>query len=145
MRIFNFLLAVFFCLPVTGYTETQCTPTPQMFLGTHYEDKFQNKVDIGQGLIITGRVLSAVTCEPIPGARIEHWQTGTSGFYTDKLRAYLLSDYVGSYRFETEWPGAPVPHIHFIVTAPGYKKLTTQWIGQEQVDHIDLDFILARE
>jgi protocatechuate 3,4-dioxygenase beta subunit len=145
MRISNFLFAVFFCLPAIGNTETPCGLTPQLPLGSHFVDKFLNKVDIGQGLIIKGKVKSAVSCEPIAGAKIEHWQTSTSGFYTDELRAYLQSGDDGSYRFETEWPGAPVPHIHFIITAPGYQKLVTQWVGQQQVEQIDLDFILVQE
>ena len=81
-------------------------------------------------------------CTPVANARIEHWQANTDGYYVDRLRAYLFSDEQGNFRFETEWPGARVPHIHFIVTAEGYKQLVTQWIGSDETAQITLDMVL---
>ena len=100
------------------------------------------KVDISKGLAVHGRILSARGCAPIADARIEHWQTGTKGFYEDRLRAYLYSDEEGNYRFQTEWPGAPVPHIHFRVSATGFKTLVTQWVGRGKVDRITFELVL---
>lgn len=123
----------------------QCTRTPTMGMGTHFKEINVHKVDISTGLVIYGRVLSASDCSPIAGARIAHWQTNKEGIYIDQLRAYLFSGNDGQYRFETEWPGASVPHIHFIVTAEDYEKLVTMWIGTEQVEQITLDFVLQPE
>ncbi len=119
-----------------------CKPTEQMFMGTHHKPITQQKTDIGQGLHIKGIVLSAKDCSPVENARIEHWQTNSDGQYVDELRAWLLSDANGNFEFETEWPGAPIPHIHFVVHAEGHKKLTTQWVGSEIIENINLELIL---
>ncbi|GAA4288842.1 dioxygenase [Georgenia daeguensis] len=89
----------------------------------------------------------------IPGARIEVWEADDDGFYdvqyTDGRtagRAHLFADDDGSYRF---WGVTPTPypiphdgpvgkmleatgrspmraaHLHFMVTAPGYRRLVT--------------------
>jgi len=119
-----------------------CKPTEQMSQGTHHKPITQQKINIGQGLHIKGTVLSAKDCSPIKNARIEHWQTNSNGKYVDELRAYLLSDTNGKFEFETEWPAALVPHIHFIIQAEGYKKIGTQWVGSEKVENINLELIL---
>ncbi|MQA93265.1 MAG: hydroxyquinol 1,2-dioxygenase [Streptosporangiales bacterium] len=91
--------------------------------------------------------------QPIPGARLEIWQADESGLYdvqyTDGRtagRACLFADEGGAYRFWAVTPGAyPIPtdgpigglleasgrlpmrpaHLHFMVSAPGYRKLIT--------------------
>lgn len=118
-----------------------CTPTRQTFLGNNYKPITTRKTDVGEGLRIQGRVLASQDCWPISGARIEHWQANADGNYVDRLRAYLLSAEDGGYRFNTDWSG--LNHIHFIVIAPGYKKLTTMWAGKRpQNNQINLDFVL---
>ena len=124
---------------------TECSPTPPMLEGTHFKPVTQEQVDVGQGLVVHGRVLAAPDCRPVPGARIAHWQAGEKGRYVDHLRAWLVSDVDGSYHFETEWPGLPVPHIHFTVTAEGYRPVTTQWVGDEPVERVEFDIILSPE
>ena len=78
------------------------------------------------------------------GARIEHWQAGKEGYYKDALRAYSFSKQNGEYWFQTEWPAAHVPHIHFTVSAAGYRSITTQWIGDEDeiLQAITFDIVL---
>lgn len=122
-----------------------CAPTPAMFQGTHYAPVSVQKVDVGKGMVFAGTVRSASGCVHIPGARIAHWQTNSAGYYVDALRAYLHAGTDGGYRFETEWPGAPIPHVHFIVSAPGYRTLTTQWVGEQPIDQVTLDFVLQPE
>ncbi len=133
---FNFILI---SPHVLGET---CIPTEQMSPGTHNKPITQQKINIGHGLNIKGTVLSAKDCSAIENARIEHWQTNSNSKYVDELRAYLLSDTNGKFEFETEWPGAPVPHIHFIVHAEGYNKLVTQWVGSKKIENINLELVL---
>jgi len=90
---------------------------------------------------------------PVPGARIEVWQADDDGFYDVQYadgrtagRAHLFAADDGSYRF---WAVTPTPypiphdgpvgrlleatgrspmraaHLHFMVTAPGYRRLVT--------------------
>ncbi|MFC4003224.1 intradiol ring-cleavage dioxygenase [Prauserella oleivorans] len=90
---------------------------------------------------------------PIPGARLEVWEADDDGFYDVQYddgrtagRAHLFSDDDGRYRF---WGVTPTPypiphdgpvgelleavgrspmraaHLHFMVTAPGYRRLVT--------------------
>lgn len=90
---------------------------------------------------------------PIPNARIEVWEADEDGFYDVQYsdgrtaaRAHLFSEADGSYRF---WGLTPTPyaipddgpvgqmlnvtgrsplrasHLHFMVTAPGYRRLVT--------------------
>ncbi len=142
MRLTILILMFVSLLLLSPAVASECTKTPTMGMGTHYKEINTHKVDISTGLVINGSVLSAKDCIPIAVARIAHWQTNKEGFYVDNLRAFLFSSDNGQYRFETEWPGAPVPHIHFIVTADGYEKLVTQWVGAEPVEQITLDFVL---
>ena len=90
---------------------------------------------------------------PVPGARIELWESDEDGFYDVQYeggpvanRAHLFTDAGGGYRFWSVRPAPyPIPHdgpvgelltaagrgpmrpahIHFLVTAPGYRTLTT--------------------
>ena len=90
---------------------------------------------------------------PVPGARIEVWEADEDGFYDVQYgdgrvagRAHLFADEDGSYSF---WGLTPTPypiphdgpvgkmlaavgrspvrasHLHFMVTAPGYRTLVT--------------------
>jgi protocatechuate 3,4-dioxygenase beta subunit len=123
-----------------------CIPTPHRSTGTHYEPVTVQRGDIGQGLVVSGRILAAPDCKPVPGARIAHWQADESGHYVDRLRAWLYSDAQGRYRFETEWPNLDPPHIHFIVTAEGYQTLETQWRGNgPRQKAIEFDMVLEKE
>ena len=90
---------------------------------------------------------------PVPGARIELWESDEDGYYDVQYeggpvanRAHLFTDAEGGYRFWSVRPAPyPIPndgpvgelltaagrgpmrpaHIHFLVTAPGYRTLTT--------------------
>ena len=67
-----------------------CTPTPSRTVGTHYDISkatFQPG-DIGDGLLFSGRVLSAKDCQPLPNEKVLYWQAGESGRYEDHLYAW---------------------------------------------------------
>lgn len=106
----------------------------------------------GQPCWVEGRV-TGTDGAPIAGARIEVWEADDDGFYDVQYddgrtagRAHLFSDGKGEYRF---WGVTPTPypiphdgpvgdmlaacgrspwrasHLHFMVTAPGYRRLVT--------------------
>lgn len=132
-----------FALPLAA-AAGECTPTPQRTTGTHYAPVTEQKINVGTGVVVRGRILAAPECTPVANARIAHWQADADGHYVDRLRAWLFADADGRYYFETEWPNLPVPHIHFIVTAAGYEVLETQWRGSERRDLIEFDMVLRR-
>ena len=110
-------------------------------------------------------VVTDVEGRPVPDARIEVWEADDQGFYDVQYgdgrvaaRAQLNADVSGSYRF---WALKPTPypipddgpvgrmlravgrspmrasHLHFMVTAPGYRRLVTH-IFVEGDDQLDL-------
>jgi catechol 1,2-dioxygenase len=93
--------------------------------------------------------------KPIPHAQVEVWHANLNGFYSFfgppqtpfNLRRTIMTDEKGCYQFRSIMPsGYSVPpngsteallqamgrhgnrpaHVHFFVTAKGYRKLTTQ-------------------
>jgi hydroxyquinol 1,2-dioxygenase len=107
----------------------------------------------GEPTEVSGRVLTP-DGKPIKDAVLDVWQTAPNGFYSTQdpnqdrynLRGRFRTDASGSYFFRTIKPTSyPVPtdgpvgtilnamgrhpmrpaHLHFIVTAPGYERLTT--------------------
>jgi protocatechuate 3,4-dioxygenase beta subunit len=111
-------------------------------------------VGTGPPCVVTGRVRS-VGGTPLPGAEIDVWQADDHGFYDVQQpgiqprangRGLFTADADGAFWFRTVLPcHYPIPtdgpvgalllatkrhpyrpaHIHFIVTAPGHRPLTT--------------------
>lgn len=95
----------------------------------------------GQPITIVGRVYSRGG-KPIPGARVEIWQTNARGRYHHEHDASAApwdpgfqgwgetrTGADGSYRFRTIKPvayGGRAPHVHFAVSAPGGRTFYTQ-------------------
>jgi hydroxyquinol 1,2-dioxygenase len=115
-------------------------------------------------------VVTDVEGRPVPHARIEVWEADDQGYYDvqygdDRVaaRAHLKADASGRYRF---WALKPTPypipddgpvgvmlravsrspmrasHLHFMVTAPGYRRLVTHIFveGDDQLDRGDSVF-----
>lgn len=105
-------------------------------------------------LFMQGQVLSEAG-QPVAGAKVEVWHANLMGTYSHfdtsqsdfNLRGTIVTDAQGRYQFRSFIPvGYSVPpngstdqllkqlgrhgsrpaHIHFFVSAPGYRKLTTQ-------------------
>jgi catechol 1,2-dioxygenase len=83
-------------------------------------------------LSVSGQVFD-VRGEIVPLAKIEVWQTDHLGHYDldgYRYRATLIGDSAGKYFFESVIPGhypdRVCQHIHYLVTAPGHKPITTQ-------------------
>ncbi len=108
----------------------------------------------GEPVWVHGRVTDAKG-NPIKGAKLDVWQANEDGFYDVQqkgiqpdmnLRGVFKSDKDGNYYFRSAYPRYyPIPHdgtvgkmlksldrnhnrpahLHFIVSAPGYEKVTT--------------------
>jgi catechol 1,2-dioxygenase len=124
-----------------------------------------DQLGTGRPAVVTGRVLS-VDGSPLPGATLDVWQASDRGFYDVQQpgeqprgngRGLFTADAGGAFWFRTVLPSHyPIPtdgpvgellratgrhafrpgHIHFIVTAPGHRALTTHLFvaGSEYID-----------
>ena len=119
------------------------TPTEDNIEGPYYrkDAPFRSKLsdDIkGDPLVISGSVLSPEG-SPLLGAVIEVWHASAQGEYDNDSPNFLFRGKVrlgrckSLYRLETVMPGQydlgeskRPAHIHYKVTADGYKPLTTQ-------------------
>jgi len=128
-------------------------------------------VGTGPQCVLEGRVLSA-DGRPLPGAELDVWQANDQGFYDVQQpdvqppgngRGRFTADSSGAYWFRTIVPTHyPIPtdgpvgtlleatkrhpyrpaHIHFIVTAPGHRPLTTH-IFVADSPYIESDAVFA--
>jgi protocatechuate 3,4-dioxygenase beta subunit len=125
----------------------------------------------GPRCVVSGRIVS-IDGTPIPNAEIDSRRADTTGFYDVQQpgiqsigngRALLRSDSEGRFHFRSVVPMYyPIPtdgpvgelldatgrhpyrpaHIHFLVTAPGYRELTTHiFIGGSE--YIESDAVFA--
>lgn len=128
--------------------QATCAPTPADAEGPFYKPNAPQRTSTGRGLVVMGTVLSAGSCAPVPGPRIEWWQANAGGQYDDAHRAVMTLGPDGRYRFETDFPagyyGRP-PHIHFKAFAPGHRSLTTQLYLKRGQTEAPFDLVLVRE
>lgn len=125
--------------------QERCVPTREDALGPFYRPGAPLRSSVGRGYVLTGRVLGAPTCRPVPGARLEFWLAGPDGRYGDAYRATVLADDAGAYRFESHFPpsyGARPPHIHVRVSAAGYRTLVTQHYPSPGSTQAKFDLVL---
>jgi protocatechuate 3,4-dioxygenase beta subunit len=88
------------------------------------------RASIGKGHVLTGVVLSALDCKPIPGARVELWQANAKGRYVRATSATVLVDRSGRFRFEGPYPASYEgrrPHIHLRIVASGHEVLLSRY------------------
>jgi protocatechuate 3,4-dioxygenase beta subunit len=113
-------------------------PTPRNEVGPFYKRlapnnaHLRNAGDPGLPLSVGGRVLD-IRGDSLPASKVEIWQADHLGSYDlqgFRYRASLSSDASGQYSFDSvmpgHYPGRVCQHIHYVVTAPGHKPLTTQ-------------------
>jgi hydroxyquinol 1,2-dioxygenase len=140
--------------------------SPPLELGANID-----KVGTGMPCVVTGRVVS-VDGTPLPGATLDIWQANDQGFYDVQQpavqprgngRGLFTADGDGRFWFRTIVPSHyPIPtdgpvgelliatgrhafrpaHIHFIVTAPGHRDLTTH-IFVAGSEYIESDTVFA--
>ncbi|MDX3907528.1 MAG: catechol 1,2-dioxygenase [Pigmentiphaga sp.] len=129
-----------------------------------------SEVDQGEVLLMQGTVYDSHGT-PLPGAKVEVWHANLMGNYSffDKtqpdfhLRRTIITDADGRYQFRSIVPagygcppngttqrlldllgrhGRRPAHIHFFVSAPGHRKLTTQ-INIDGDEYLWDDFAFA--
>ncbi len=100
------------------------------------DGKLATSDEIGEPMIISGRVMTPDCTEFIPDVIVDVWHADDAGQYDNQgynLRGKTVSNSQGFYFFETIKPGKYLNgatfrpgHIHFKITPPGYPTLTTQ-------------------
>lgn len=99
----------------------------------------------GERLVISGRVLGPDCVTPVTGALLDVWQASSTGRYDNddpasppafnayRLRGQMLTDENGQYQYDTIVPGRYLngaqyrpAHIHYTISRPGFRSLTTQ-------------------
>jgi catechol 1,2-dioxygenase len=116
--------------------------------GAPFRGKVTPPLEPGKLLVMRGRIWGFDTKRPLANAVLDVWQADAKGSYdmTDprkppkrsefRNRIRLMTDQTGYYEYETIRPASyrigsgPLAfrpaHIHYMVQAPGYKKLITQ-------------------
>jgi catechol 1,2-dioxygenase len=125
-----------------------CKPTQPDMLGPFYEPGAPVRTSVGSGYELSGRVLGAEECKPIPNAKIEFWLANSRGDYDDAHRATVFAGQRGRYRFESNVPvsyGDRPPHIHVRVTTPGNEELVTQHYPERGQRKANFDLVLIAE
>jgi catechol 1,2-dioxygenase len=140
--------------------------SPALELGANID-----QVGTGTPCVVSGRVVS-VDGSPLPGATLDVWQASDQGFYDVQQpgvqprgngRGLFTADADGRFWFRTVVPSFyPIPtdgpvgemllatgrhafrpaHIHFLVTAPGHRELTTH-IFVAGSEYIESDTVFA--
>ena len=137
---------------VRGAEASSCRSTednpagPFYIPGAPFQSRLAPENQPGERLRISGRVLAGPGCTPLAGAVVDVWHASAEGFYYGleatralKPEEYLLRGRVktgkdGRYSFDTIMPGnykvtetwTRPRHIHYIVSHPKAKSLTTQ-------------------
>jgi catechol 1,2-dioxygenase len=117
-----------------------CTPAVTNILGPAYRRGAPLRSNLcgadepGTPLMMSGRVVAASSCKPLPGALLDVWQVDANAEYDMRsdafhLRGKFKSGKDGRYAFETILPapyGRRPKHIHYLVTREGYEPRITQ-------------------
>jgi catechol 1,2-dioxygenase len=131
-----------------GGEHANCKPTQPDMLGPFYEPGAPVRKSVGSGYVLSGTVLGAEQCKPIPNARIEFWLANSRGDYDDAHRAMVFAGQRGGYRLESNVPvsyGGRPPHIHVRVRAPGYEELISQHYLERGQRKANFDLVLVEE
>jgi catechol 1,2-dioxygenase len=131
-----------------GGGPAHCKPTQPDMLGPFYEPGAPVRTSVGSGYVLSGSVLAAEACKPIPNAHVEFWLANPRGEYDDAHRATLFAGERGKYRLESNVPvsyGGRPPHIHVRVRAPGYEELVTQHYPERGQRKANFDLVLIAQ
>ena len=105
------------------------------------DNELANQSEIGDRIIISGRVFNLQCSQVIPNTEIDIWHANSLGQYDNlgfNLRGKVLTNSQGFYIFESIKPGFYLngsnyrpSHIHFKITPPGFNTLITQLYFQD--------------
>ena len=114
---------------------------PNHLPGAPYRAKLSPPLAEGTVLLIRGTVRAADTGDGISGVVLDAFQADARGEYDMKgfeYRARVLTDEQGRFEFETIRPAnyGPPPHLHFIITADGYKTLKTELTFADDLERL---------
>lgn len=136
--LFALMLILLISVFYTGSMVAQSLqPTPRMAEGPYWKSGSPHRTvlfqqhDTGRKIEVSGKVLDT-SGKPLPGTRIDIWQTDGNGAYDNsgyRFRGHVFAKNSGMYRFKTILPGVypgRTPHIHIKLSAPDGKQLTTQ-------------------
>ena len=132
----------------SGDGPANCEPLQPDMLGPFYEPGAPVRTSVGRGYVLSGAVLAAQECKPIPDARIEFWLANPRGEYDDAHRATVFTGQRGEYRLESNVPisyGGRPPHIHVRVRAPSYEELVTQHYPERGQRKASFDLVLVAQ
>ncbi|BCS30836.1 hypothetical protein TBR22_A00360 [Luteitalea sp. TBR-22] len=138
--------------------EAERQPTAHVEMGPFYKRKapattaLRRPGDPGLPMAVSGRVIS-VHGEPVRGATIEIWQADDHGLYDlegYRFRTSLAPPPSGAYAFESIMPGhypaRVARHVHYFVTAPGFRPLSTQlYFSTDEVFEGNVDKNFSRD
>ena len=138
--------------------EKKRQPTPFCELGPFYKrdaphvPTMRAPADAGMPLSVAGIVYSE-SGEILPNAKLEIWQTDHFGHYDNAgyhFRTTIQPDPKSNYGFQSVLPGhypqRVCQHVHYLVTAPGHKPLTTQlYFASDPVFEGDPDKNFSRD
>lgn len=101
--------------------------------------------DLGDGLVMSGTVREAGTCEPVEDARVQVWlATAEGGEYDSDNRGSVLTDGRGRYRIET-YPVVPLygePNVHVAYDDGEYEAVFRRLVIDEDDADLVTDFVL---
>lgn len=150
MKKLLFVVILLVSTVVAGEIDPSCAPTQSDSLGPFFITNTPVLSNLnrfgkqGEVMRIVGRVVSATPpYPPIAGARLELWQTDGAGHYHPEangdysdyddrkvdMRGTVLTDEQGYFSVLSLIPriyGSRPPHIHYRISANGYKTLVTQ-------------------
>ena len=141
--LFCLLAILFLCSCETNVKD--CQPTPFDEIGPFYRPNAPVRAKVGEGYLLSGRILSVNKCSPLPGAKLEFWLVNSEGEYDASHRATVIAGPMGEYSFESNRPTDYVgrlPHIHVRITAKGHEELITQYYPKEGADRATWDIVL---
>jgi len=125
MRILIFVVSILFTLAAGAQMNT-----PNHRQGAPFRAKLSPPHAEGTVLVVTGQVRDAQG-QGVASALLDAFQADAKGDYDTKgnnYRARIMTDEQGRFEFETIVPSnyGPPPHIHFIVSADGFKDKSTE-------------------
>ena len=117
---------------------------PNHLPGAPYRAKLSPPLAEGTIVVIRGHVRAADTGEGISGVVLDTFQADARGKYDmdgHAYRARVRTDESGYFEFETIRPAnyGPPPHIHFVISSPGYRTLKTQLMFADDLERLGND------